>query len=153
MFHHHPVPLQSNFREQNSGATAGPRSLQILQDIFRNHPHPNFAIQTLYVDTQAYGTVTVVRWKPPTNEGSDTYSIGFNTTNLDWPALRYSVNAEGVPSTLSLSNAAGRIAHLIPYVRTPSAEELLSAVGNALRDHPESISHHIPIKPNLSFCR
>ena len=129
------------------------RTLQLCQDIFKDHPHTEFAIQSVYIATREYGIVTAVRWKPYTKDGLDTFSVGINTTNLDWPSLQYRINGKGLSEPLSLKNAGGRVAVLLPYVRVPGALELLDAAIRAIAHDRSAISYHIPKSPNLTFCQ
>lgn len=152
MLHHETRTHLGDLNVASSARPEAVRTLQIFQDLFQNHPHTDFAIQSLYISTKNYGVVTLVRWKPQGENQSDTYSIGINTTNLDWPSLRYNVNAQGEPGPLSLTNAAGRVARLKPFARVPSANELLDAALCALTQEPPAVSYHIPESPNLNFC-
>lgn len=123
-----------------------------LEDLFKNDPYKGFAIQSAYITTAEHGVITVIRRKPLIGEAPHTYSIGFNTTNNDWPALRYTFDHDFLPGPLEVRNAAGRVANLEPYTVLPSALELLDAVTTAVRRDPKSLSHHIPASPNLIYC-
>jgi hypothetical protein len=128
------------------------RRMQQLEDIFRDDPNKDFAIQSAYVNTPEHGVVTVVRRKSMNGRDPDTYSIGFNTTNQDWPSLRYNFDHDLLPGPLSLANAAGRCAAIATYTITPSAIELLDAVVTSIRRSPTSLSYHIPSEPNVKYC-
>jgi hypothetical protein len=126
--------------------------MQQLEDIFRDDPNKDFAIQSAYVNTPDHGVVTVVRRKAINGRDPDTYSIGINTTNQDWPSIRYNFDHDLLPGPLSLVNAAGRSAAIVTYTITPSAIELLESVVTTMRRSPRSLSYHIPSEPNLKYC-
>ena len=128
------------------------RRQQQLEGLFTDDPNKDFAIQSAYVNTSDFGVVTVVRRKAPLANGPDTYSIGINTTNQDWPSLHYNFDRDLAPGPLSLVNAAGRVAGIVAYTKTPSAIELLDAVVSSVTRSLSSLSYQIPHQPNLNYC-
>jgi hypothetical protein len=71
-----------------------------------------------------------------------------NTTNEDWPSIRYNFDHDLIPGPLSMVNAAGMRAAIVRYIIIPSAIELLDAGVTSMRRYPNSLPYQIPSEPN-----
>lgn len=145
-------PSQTPSDELSCDLSPRLRRLQQLEDLFKNDPNKDFAIQSVYVNTREYGVVTVSRRKTILGQGRDSYSIGMNIANQDWPSIRYDFDRDLLPGEFSLVNAAGRVSAIVPYTVIPSALDLLDAVVASARRVPSSLSYYIPAEPNLAYC-
>jgi hypothetical protein len=124
-----------------------------LGELFGDRSKPTEQFDMAYVPTPEFGVVTLVKWIEPSPTKPTRFAIGINCHKAEWPVMTYSFDAEGAPGPLSLMNARGDTATLLPKVRVPSADSLYQAVMNAMSHDPFVISFEPPTEPNARFLK
>lgn len=127
------------------------RRLAALDSLFETYPAPERFIKSIFVSTPNYGVVTVVKYRMDLNTGEERFSIGINTSNLNWDSAGYNFDKDGQASSLFLINTLNRIATLKPNFAPPSADALCRAVVAAFRNNEGSLTSKHPTEPNMSW--
>jgi hypothetical protein len=127
------------------------RRLAALDSLFETYPAPERFIKSIFVSTPEYGVVTVVKYRMDLKTSDERFSIGVNTSNLNWDSAGYNFDKEGQASSLFLINTLDRIATLKPGFTPPSADALCRSVVEAFRNDKASLTSKPPPEPNMSW--
>jgi hypothetical protein len=107
--------------------------LERLKALFERFPGPWKPMESIFVDTQNFGVVTVSKYRCSEITAECAFAVGINIWRLDCPSVGFQLDTVGHASPLLLKNSLGRVATLKDGFIPPTADALIQSVLAAVR--------------------
>ena len=124
------------------------RRLSLLNSLFENYPYTASPLQSVFVNVEPHGVVTVLRFRERPNSGEYCFGIGINTANPGWESVGFNFDVNGHVGPLCCVNPLGNVASLKPGFTPPTADSLCRDVITAFLGDPKVRSFDHPKEPN-----